>query len=211
MTISDAFEDQLDDYKMLTYNEAKDKYDGWEVFLSFFGMSEKLIYVVTEAELIENSQVTIGSNGKAISSQNNFQDYIQNKYSDLAEFNGLSMEEIKARVVNNTSDEPETEVEDTPAEPTTEAGKKVDMLEEVETVEENNTDEPEEQEEIAEVTDTPEASETVEDEEKPTETSQEVEQETPVTEEVIEEVPEEVATPETTETETPAEEAGNAG
>lgn len=208
MTISDAFEDQLDDYKMLTYNEAKDKYDGWEVFLSFFGMSEKLIYVVTEAELIENSQVTIGSNGKAISSQNNFQDYIQNKYSDLAEFNGLSMEEIKARVVNNTSDEPETEVEDTPAEPTTEAGKKVDMLEEVETVEENNTDEPEEQEEVAEVTDTPEAPETVEEWEKPTETSQEVEQETPVTEEVIEEVPEEVATPETTETETTAEEAG---
>jgi hypothetical protein len=210
MTISDAFEDQLDDYKMLTFDEAKEKYGDWQVWLSFWGMSEKLIYVVTEAELIENSQVTIGSNGKAISSQNNFQDYIQNKYGDLADFNNMTMEEIKAKIMKN-EDEPETEVDDTPAEPTTEAGKKVDMLEEVETVEENDTDETEEQEEVAEVTDTQEVPETVEEEEKPTETSQEVEQETPVTEEVIEEVPEEVETPETTETETPAEEAGNAG
>jgi len=60
------FEDVEDEGNLLTFEDAEDKYGYYEVLMSYFGSSDKLIYTVTKALMIENSVVTIGSNEKAI-------------------------------------------------------------------------------------------------------------------------------------------------
>lgn len=64
--LESKFEDVDDGWKLLDANEAADKYGFDEVWYAYFGMSDKLIYVVTKASMIENSVVTIWSNEKAI-------------------------------------------------------------------------------------------------------------------------------------------------
>lgn len=64
--LESKFEDIEDWWKLLEANEAADKYGFDEVWYAYFGMSDKLIYVVTKASMIENSVVTIWSNEKAI-------------------------------------------------------------------------------------------------------------------------------------------------
>lgn len=64
--LESKFEDVEDGWKLLDANEAADKYGFDEVWYAYFGMSDKLIYVVTKASMIENSVVTIWSNEKAI-------------------------------------------------------------------------------------------------------------------------------------------------
>lgn len=63
--LESKFED-AEDWKLLEAQEAADKYGYDEVWYAYFGMSDKLIYVVTKASMIENSVVTIWSNEKAI-------------------------------------------------------------------------------------------------------------------------------------------------
>mgnify|MGYP007040048874 FL=1 len=64
--IESKFEDVEDNGKLLTFDEAMDKYGELEVWYAYFGRSDKLIYTVTKALMIENSVVTIGSNEKAV-------------------------------------------------------------------------------------------------------------------------------------------------
>lgn len=64
--LESMFEDVEDKGNLLTFEEAEDKYGYFEVLMSYFGSSDKLIYTVTKALMIENSVVTIGSNEKAI-------------------------------------------------------------------------------------------------------------------------------------------------
>lgn len=64
--LESKFEDVEDGWKLLDANQAADKYGFDEVWYAYFGMSDKLIYVVTKASMIENSVVTIWSNEKAI-------------------------------------------------------------------------------------------------------------------------------------------------
>ncbi len=70
------FEDQEDDYKMITQEEAEEKYDFWEVLYALWGMSDKLILVVTKSEMLEHSMVTIWSNWEAIAWKENASDII---------------------------------------------------------------------------------------------------------------------------------------
>ena len=64
--LESMFEDVEDEGNLLTFEDAEDKYGYYEVLMSYFGSSDKLIYTVTKALMIENSVVTIGSNEKAI-------------------------------------------------------------------------------------------------------------------------------------------------
>ncbi len=64
--LESMFEDIEDKGNLLTFEDAEDKYGYYEVLMSYFGSSDKLIYTVTKALMIENSVVTIGSNEKAI-------------------------------------------------------------------------------------------------------------------------------------------------
>ena len=64
--LESKFEDVEDGGKLLEAQDAADKYWIDEVWYAYFGMSDKLIYVVTKASMIENSVVTIWSNEKAI-------------------------------------------------------------------------------------------------------------------------------------------------
>lgn len=64
--VESKFEDVNDWWKLITSEEAAEKYWYDEAWYAYFGMSDKLIYVVTKASMIENSVVTIGSNEKAI-------------------------------------------------------------------------------------------------------------------------------------------------
>lgn len=69
MTKEYMFEDNATGER-LSETDAEEKF-GWEnIWLSFMGISEFLTLVVTKAEMVENSLVTIGSNEQAIAVQN---------------------------------------------------------------------------------------------------------------------------------------------
>ena len=63
------FEDN-DTGERYTEAEAEEKFGGWNVLLAYWGENKNLTLVVTKAEMIENSLVTIGSNENAIAMQN---------------------------------------------------------------------------------------------------------------------------------------------
>lgn len=80
-TVEYMFEEN-DTGERLTEDEAVEKYGDWNVFTALIGWSTEFItLVITKAKLMENSMVTIGSNAKAIASQNTIGD----TFTDIAE------------------------------------------------------------------------------------------------------------------------------
>lgn len=74
--------EENDTGERLTEDEAVEKYGDWNVFTALIGWSTEFItLVITKAKLMENSMVTIGSNAKAIASQNTIGD----TFTDIAE------------------------------------------------------------------------------------------------------------------------------
>ncbi|MGB1278458.1 MAG: hypothetical protein ACPG5V_00745 [Vibrio cyclitrophicus] len=131
MALEGMFED-TDSLDMMTYADAVEKYSAWEVLLSMWGMSDKVTYVVTKSEMIENSAVTIGSNGKAVSEPTQLTNFLMNSFGDKEEmkpFIGMTRDQIEAKMLENSKDDEEAEEEEeAKEEPKTEAGKKADML-----------------------------------------------------------------------------------
>lgn len=195
--LESKFEDVEDGWKLLDANQAADKYGFDEVWYAYFGMSDKLIYVVTKASMIENSVVTIWSNEKAILSHDTI--------GNCALKNALNSDMLKYLLSNKDNMQKDKLVELIENSTLTkkeqaEAIQLVNSIEEEAPVEEK-------EEEVVEETPVEESKET---EEAPTE-------ETPVEEapveendteaEVTEEVkPEEEVKEEPVEEETPAEE-----
>jgi len=103
-------EDKIEDNKTgkrMTREEAAEKLDREELRNVMIGNSDKYTLVVTKAEMIENSMVTIGSNEGALVSHNSVGNYFTNKYSETLfsgilsnKFTGMNPEEIKALLDN---------------------------------------------------------------------------------------------------------------
>lgn len=80
-TVEYMFEEN-DTGDRLSEDEAVEKYWDWNVFKALVGWSTEFItLVITKAKLMENSMVTIGSNEKAIASQNSIGD----TFKDIAQ------------------------------------------------------------------------------------------------------------------------------
>jgi hypothetical protein len=189
ITLDDAIEenDSGDRYKI---EDAIEKF-GWDnIWRALCGMSDLYTYVVTKAEAIENSLVTIGSNEKAIAMPNAIGKFAQTKYSPLLN----KFEEMKKAQENAvvTNDE---EVVETPA---TE-----EVAEETETTVEETTEAVSEAVE-ADSEANKKNEDCDEDEEVVSEMKDDEEEKKNDAEDVV---ADEVAADETTETETPAETA----
>lgn len=127
ITVEYMFEEN-DTGNRLTRDEAEEKY-GWEnVFWSLWWCANDFItLVITKAQMIENSMVTIGSNEKALAVQNS----ISNSFSKIAEeyknsktgsnqanlsSNNLTMENPEIKKDNSPEDTPTvSSATDTPA------------------------------------------------------------------------------------------------
>lgn len=106
ITEEDGIED-VSTGKVYSIEDAMEKFGRENVRAAFWGDSEQYIYVVTKAQAIENSLVTIGSNEKAIALPNAIGKYAVNKYSPLLN----KMEEMSKNLKVNTEDTPEAVVE----------------------------------------------------------------------------------------------------
>lgn len=84
VTLEDGYEEK-ETGKILSFKEADEKYWFEEIVNTLFGaMNTALSYIVTKAELVENSLVTIGSNYGAIArSVNTIDDEMKRKAEDL--------------------------------------------------------------------------------------------------------------------------------
>ena len=92
------FEDS-EDWKILTEEEASEKYSWNDVFRAYEWNSEKLTLYIKEAEVLEESLVTIGSNEKALAITN-----------WIAKFGETKLEELKAKLeMNKVEEKKETE------------------------------------------------------------------------------------------------------
>lgn len=99
-------EDMIEDNKTgerMTWEDAEGLLSRNELRRIMVGRSENYTLVVTKAEMIENSLVTIGSNEGAIVAHNSVDNYFSNKYSENLftgilsnKLNDMSIEEIKA-------------------------------------------------------------------------------------------------------------------
>lgn len=116
--------EEADTGAMYTEQDAEEKF-GWEnVMRAYFGSSDVLTLVVTKAEMIENSLVTIGSNENAIAMQNaignHFQevgDRYKKNHLDTAEETTTTVDaEENSEVVLETKEEPTTQTEPVKAE-----------------------------------------------------------------------------------------------
>lgn len=106
------FED-IETGKMLDEGEVIEKYGEWEVYLAFFGMSDKLIIEVTETEALETSCCTLPSNPKALTFQDSLQKFFTNtamknpKYAALKEKMEKSKEELSGKTPEEIAAEKE--------------------------------------------------------------------------------------------------------
>ena len=91
ITKSDGIE-EVETGIVYTIGDAIEKFGIDNVWDAFCGESEMFTYIVTKAEAVENSLVTIGSNEKAMATQNAIGGYVKNKY-------GNSLEELKKNYV----------------------------------------------------------------------------------------------------------------
>jgi len=137
------FED-VENWKLLSEEEAEEKYSYIELLNAFMGDSESLILTITKATMVENSLVTLGSNAEAIAIKNG-----------IGKFAGIKAEELKAKYAKNEEEEKKEELketEDNPVEdkkdekaetdgdkeePTTETDTKDDDKEKTKTEDEN--------------------------------------------------------------------------
>ena len=196
--LESKFEDVEDGWKLLDSKEAADKYGFDEVWYAYFGMSDKLIYVVTKASMIENSVVTIWSNEKAILSHDTI--------GNCALKNALNSDMLKYLLSNKDNMQKDKLVELIENSALTKK-EQAEAIQLVNSIEEETP--VEEKEEVVEETPVEEAeSETTEEtptEETPVEEApvEENDTEAEVTEEVK---PEEEVKEEPVEEETPAEE-----
>lgn len=89
--------------EIMTRGEARDAgIDIWDVMT---GRSSDYVLVVTESELIENSQVTIGSNPDAMATtQNSLGRFFKNEFEKMKEEDGFSEKEEKKNEVNQKTD-----------------------------------------------------------------------------------------------------------
>lgn len=117
--------EDIEDWKLLTIDEAEAKYWFDEVLNALFGESEKLIVVVTKAEMIENSVVTMWSNEWAVFGKNKLltlQDWIWNHFKKVAESYKLTKSMKKNDIETPQEEvnaEAETAQEETPKAETT--------------------------------------------------------------------------------------------
>ena len=206
--LESKFED-AEDWKLLEAQEAADKYGYDEVWYAYFGMSDKLIYVVTKASMIENSVVTIGSNEKAILSHDTIGNCaLKNAMnSDMLKYllsnkDNMKKDKLVELIENSALTKKEqaeaielvNSIEETPVEEPTEEVKEEEVVEE--TTEETPAEETPVEEPVEEVateendTEAKVTEEAPVEEEKPEEPVEEPAEEAPV-EEPTEEVKEE--------------------
>lgn len=101
---------------LYTEEEAEDKFGSWNVFLAYIGQNENLTLVVTKAEMLENSLVTIGSNEQAIAMQNamgNFFKAIGDDYK-LKKESTMTKQVAGEGLVDDVNEESEEVAEETP-------------------------------------------------------------------------------------------------
>jgi len=136
ITLEAMFEDN-ETWKRYTREEAEDKF-GWEnIIKCLWGMRDSILtYVVTQAELVENSLVTIWSNfwaiAKSVNTLDNEMKTIAEQIKSEHDKNLFSKKSDMVKDVKNTVEE-EKEVETTPETTETEENK-VDSLKEVDTL-----------------------------------------------------------------------------
>ena len=132
-------EDMIEDNKTwerYTWEEARDKdIDLWSVI---FGVSESHTMVVTKAEMIENSLVTIGSNEEAIVSHNSVWNYFTNKYTSNMKITKAEKENLLNQPLSNSLKAKINELE-------VEEAKEEDKEENKEEVKEENKEEVKEE------------------------------------------------------------------
>ena len=102
--------------KIYSIEDAMEKFWRENVRKAFRWESDDYIYVVTKAQLIENSLVTIWSNEKAIALPNAIGKYALNKHAPLI----AKMEEMKNKLVNEVEETPAVETTEVVEEPTVE-------------------------------------------------------------------------------------------
>jgi len=140
MTDEYKFED-VATWKLISEEEAVEKYWwGW-IYDAFCGQSETLILVITKATMLENSLVTIWSNEEAMAIQNWIWQFAHNKAEELKEKLWDKINERKNAVVEH-----EEEKEQEQNEETTEENQEKELQEEKqeevsETINEETTDE----------------------------------------------------------------------
>lgn len=94
----------------ITSEDAEDQFGFWEMLSAYYGASDKLTLVVTKAELLENSLVTIGSNHNAFAMQNALGSHYEAKAREYEERNKykIELEKLKKNDINQEEETPET-------------------------------------------------------------------------------------------------------
>ncbi len=102
-----------EDWSILTKEEVVETYGYDELWKAYMGESDKLTYIVTKQEMVENSLVSIGSNAKALATQvNSLRDEMKieaDKIKDLYTNNKNMSEEKTTTEVEETTTELDTE------------------------------------------------------------------------------------------------------
>jgi len=126
------FEDN-DTGERYTEEEAEEKF-GWEnVWEACMGMGEVLTLIVTKAEMIENSLVTIGSNQNAIAMQNG----IGNHFKSYAET--YRKDKVQIDAIEEQATEPEVQEAPETTETQTEQTEPTETVETAEVPQESST------------------------------------------------------------------------
>lgn len=143
ITIEAWFED-IEDWKILDNNEAKEKYWVEEIWKAYFWQSDQLIYTVVKQEMVENSLVSIWSNAKALATQ------VNSLKSQLE----IEWQKIKDLYLNNTKMSEETKTtEETTEETETTTDTTTETTPEVKEIEKVGETEKTDVSDVAELTD----------------------------------------------------------
>lgn len=136
ITLEDWFEDEKT-WEILTFSEAEKKY-GWDNVIStlWWALDTWLSYIITKAELLENSMVTIGSNFWAIAkSENSINDEMKKRADELQKLrNSQTWEKLLTNQINMVDETKEDSITDI------EATTPPEVVDEIEVKEEQPTE-----------------------------------------------------------------------